>query len=152
MRMSTVLAFVLAVLGPEFAVASEEGHEAEHSKNVIAGFIGLTHERRENGLALGIEYERKLTESVGIGLLAERTWGDFDFWVVAAPVYFGTDTWRFGIGPGVEYADDSTKGLVRAAIAYEFAGEKLHYAPGLAIDFVDGEQVYVLGIAVGLGF
>ena len=132
--------------------ASEEAHGAEHKKNVIAGFVGLTHERRENGLALGVEYERKITESVGIGLLAERTWGDFNFWVVAVPVYFGTGRWRFGVGPGVEGTRGDTEPLGRFIVGYEFEGEKAHYAPGLAIDFVDGEQVYVLGVAIGFEF
>ena len=144
------IATVLLVANP--AAASDEGHESEHKKNVIAGFVGLTHERRENGLAVGIEYERLINESLGIAVVAERTWGDFDFWVVAVPVYFRASEWRFGIGPGVEGTGGNTEGLVRAIVGYEFEGEKVHYAPGLAIDFVDGEQVYVLGIAIGFGF
>ncbi len=86
------------------------------------------------------------------GLLAERTWGDFNFWVVAVPVYFGVDRWRFGIGPGVEGTRGNTEPLARLIVGYEFEGEKAHYAPGLAIDFVDGEQVYVLGVAIGFAF
>lgn len=152
MRLLTVMAIALAILGPEPAVASDEEHEAEHSKNVIAGFIGLTHERRENGLALGVEYERRLTDTVGIAVSAERTWGDFDFWVVAVPVYFGGEHWRFGLGPGVEVVEGSTEPLARFVVSYSMEGENLHYAPALAIDFVDGEQVYVLGVAVGFGF
>ncbi len=133
------------------AVAEEE-HESEHKKNVIAGFLGLTHERRENGLALGVEYERKISESVGVGMLAEYTFGDFDFWVVAVPVYFGMDRWRFGIAPGLEGTRGDTEALARLIVAYEFEGANKHYAPTFAVDFVDGEQVYVLGVTIGFEF
>jgi hypothetical protein len=149
-RTLTVLAVLL--LGLTGTATAEEAHESHHKKNVLAGFVGLTHERRENGLALGVEYERKITESVGVGMLAEYTFGEFDFWVVATPVYFGVDRWRFGIAPGLEGTRGETEPLARLIVGYEFEGKGRHYAPGLSIDFVDGEQVYVLGIAVGFEF
>lgn len=137
-------------IAPARASDSEE-HEGP-IKNVLAGFIGFTHERRENGLALGVEYERRINDSFGVAVQAERTWGDFDFWVVAVPVYIKFDRMHFGIGPGIERAGGNNEGLVRLIASYEIEGENLHYAPGLIVDFIDDEQVYVLGIAVGFGF
>lgn len=146
--------FLFWVLCSATAGAGEhEGEEgSEHHKNVIAGFVGLTHERRENGIALGVEYQRRLTKSFGLTVLAERTWGDFDFWVVAVPVHFRYKRWRFGVGPGFERTRGETEGLVRVGVGYSFEAEHVHYAPALSVDFVDGEQVYVLGMAVGFSF
>ena len=139
--------------GAAESVDREDEDSDEHHKNVLAGFVGLTHERREDGLALGFEYQRRLTKNVGVTVLAERTWGDFDFWVVAVPVHFRAKRWRFGIGPGIERKQGgNTEGLIRVAIGYAFEAEHVHYAPALSVDFVDGEQVYVLGIGVGFSF
>ena len=145
------------MLGSSLAIASESGeHEGKHGdkefRNIFAGFIGVTHERRENGLAFGIEYERRFNERFGVAVQAERTWGDFDFWVAAVPVYIKADRFHFGIGPGIEWSGGNREGLVRLIASYEVEGKKLHYAPAFIVDFVDGEQVYVLGIAAGFGF
>ena len=48
-----------ALFLPAVGIAEEVEHG--HHKNEIAGFVGFTHERRENGLALGAEYKRLIT-------------------------------------------------------------------------------------------
>jgi hypothetical protein len=55
-------------------LAAEDHEGEEFERNEIAGFVGITHERRENGFALGAEYKRRPTPDFGIGFLAERTW------------------------------------------------------------------------------
>ena len=70
-------------------------------------FVGITSDsRRERGLALGVEYERRLNKSFGIGLVAEY--------------------------------------------AYEVGEWEI--SPQLDWDFVNGEQVLVLGVLFGKGF
>ena len=130
--------------------ADEEqlGHEA----NEIAVFIGLTHARRDNDAALGLEYERRIDESLGIGVLAERTWGDFDFWVFAIPLTLHVDRWKIILAPGFEESGGHTERLVRVAVGYEFETSKAKVTPSLSVDFVDDEAVFVLGVAFGFGF
>ena len=125
----------------------------EFHRNFVAGFIGVTHEgRRDNGFALGIAYERILNESFGIGVIAEHTFGDFNFWVYAVPFAYRTGRWRMYIAPGVEDGEDSTESLVRLGVEYAFEVGRLEIAPQLAVDFVDGEEVLVLGAVIGKGF
>ena len=77
-----VLALLLFVVGMPPAFAEEGEHEStsehegahEFHPNMLALFVGNTHEeRRKNGFALGLEYERRLNQSFGIGLIAEHT-------------------------------------------------------------------------------
>ena len=132
-------------------VAAQEHGHAEH-KNEIAGFVGLTHERRENGLALGVEYKRRITPGFGIGLLAERTWGDFDFWVFAVPFSKTFDKWSLIVAPGIEESEEEDHPMLRLGVGYELEIGESKPQLGFAVDFVDGEHVFVLGVAYGIGF
>lgn len=116
-------------------------------------FVGITSEqRREAGLAIGIEYERRLNKSFGIGLVAEHTFGDFNFWVYAVPFAYHTGRWKFYIAPGIEDGDHGSESLLRIGgeYAYEVGGWEV--SPQLDWDFVDGEQVFVFGVVFGKGF
>jgi len=98
----------------------ESNHEEPHYKNEIAIFLGLTHEgRRDNSGAVGLEYERRINDSFGIGALAEFTAGDSDFWVYAISLTFHADRWNFVLAPGVEDIDGHTESLIRLGAGYE---------------------------------
>ncbi len=131
-------------------------HESAHGshKNVVAFFVGVTHAgRRKNGAALGVAYERLLNESFGIGVLAEHTFGDADFTVYAVAFAYRVDRWKFYIAPGIEDSDaHGTESLVRLAAEYTFEAGSWEISPQLAVDFVDGEEVLILGVVFGKGF
>jgi hypothetical protein len=131
-------------------------HESAHGshKNVVSFFVGVTHAgRRENGAALGVGYERLLNESFGIGVLAEHTFGDADFTVYAVAFTYRVDRWKFYIAPGIEDSDaHGTESLVRLSAEYPFEAGTWEISPQLAVDFVDGEEVLILGVVFGKGF
>ena len=152
-----------AFLSPGFASGQETPHtpathneeQTEHHfhSNLLAFFVGATHEeRRDNGLALGVEYERRLNESFGIGALAEYTFGDLDFWVYALPFAYHTGPWKFYVAPGVEEGDRGSEFLLRIGAEYGFEVGDWEIAPQLDFDFVDGDQVAVFGVTFGKGF
>ena len=119
----------------------------------VAGFVGVTHEgRRDNGAALGIAYERLLTSSFGLGAIAEHTFGDLDFRVYAVPFAYHTGPWRLYVAPGVEDGDHGTESLVRLGAEYAFDVNRWEISPQLTVDFVDGEEVFVLGTVLGKRF
>jgi hypothetical protein len=134
------------------ANAAENASEHEHHANDIALFFGLAHEGRHDGPALGLEYERRLSPVLGIGVLAERTWGDFDFWVYAIPITLHADRWKFIVAPGIEESGGHTEKLLRFTVGYELQGSEIKVTPSISVDFVDDESVYVFGIAFGMGF
>ena len=134
---------------------SSSSHEPAHDsqRNFVAGFVGVTHEgRRDNGAALGIAYERFLTSSFAIGVFAEHTFGDHDFWVYGVPFAFHPGPWRLYVAPGVEEGDHGTEALVRLGVEYAFELNTWEISPQLAVDFVDGEEVAVLGVVFGKRF
>jgi hypothetical protein len=134
---------------------STSSHESEHEshKNVVSFFAGAAHSGRDNGAALGIAYERFLNESFSIGVIAEHTFGDGDFTVYAVPFGYRIDRWKFYVAPGIEDSDEhGTESLVRLGIEYALDAGSWEISPQIAVDFVDGNEVLVLGFVFGKGF
>ena len=155
MRWLLLTVFILlgtAARGEE-ATHGEHGESHHHHKNLIAGFIGITGEdRRERALTLGVDYTRWLTPTMGIGVGVERAFGDLDFTVVAVPLSFRFDRWKFFAGPGTEHSHGHTEFLIRAGAEYAFMMDGYEIAPKFMLDVVDGDVVVVGGVAIGLGF
>ena len=149
---SALLLYALgwAVVG-QTAEGETEEHDHEH-RNEVAVFFGLTDEGRDEGFAIGIEYERRLNESFGVGALAERTWRGTDFWVYAIPLTLHVNRWKFLVAAGVEKSDGHTENLVRLAGGYECEVGTAAVTPILAFDSVDGQLIYVVGVSIGFGF
>ena len=149
---------VLSVSSICFA-AEESSHsehgEAEHKKNRVAGYIGITDEdRRERALTLGVDYSRSLSPSFSIGVGIERALGDLDFTVLVVPVAYGLREWTFFAGPGWEKVDDEdgTKNLIRVGLEYGIEMDGYEIAPVFMLDFIDDEVVIIAGVAIGLRF
>ena len=153
--------------GSTFALAEEPGHEEGHGesqeahadshhahKNTIAAFFGITgKDRRDRAPTLGIDCTRWIKPNIGLGIGVERAFGDADLTVVTVPVSYRHDAWKLYAGPGWEKSDhhDGTESLVRVGIEYEFKREGYEIAPKLMLDFVDGDVVYIGGVAIGWG-
>ena len=154
-----VFALLLALLGatPVFA-ESEEGthHEGGHSfhPNVIAVFTGVTSEtRRDGSFTLSLEYHRRFTESFGVGVVAEHVFDDHEFNVVAFPFSWYLGHWKLFAAPGFEKSDHhDNEFLVRFGAEYAFPVGKFEIAPQVMVDFVEGEEVFVLGLTFGKAF
>ena len=93
-RLGAFLAFCFLVVGGEAYAQEHESHHEEAHKlhaNTLGLFLGETFEGSEEAFTLGLEYERRLSESFGIGLLVEHVFGDLDFWVYGVPLAFHMD-------------------------------------------------------------
>ena len=152
---STVLLLLLALVTTTSAEEAEHGeHEAEHPyhKHVIAGFVGVAFEgSRDEGLALGIEYERRLNARWGVGGVVEHTFGDIDAWVFAVPFAYHRDAWKLYAAPGIEDGEHGSESLLRLGVEYGFHRGDWEISPQFDIDFVDGEEIYVIGVTFGRG-
>ncbi len=132
------------------APAGAQEHHLE--ENEISVFVGLANEGRDDGLAVGAEYERRIDESLGLGVLVEHTFGDFDTWVFAVPLTLHVEEWKFVLAAGIEDRDGRSENLVRIAVGYGVETSKLKMTPTLNVDFVDDETVFVLGVAFSWPF
>ena len=155
----TVIAFLILLASPHAGAESageHEGHGSEHAfhRNVVAACVGVTSEDcREKALTLGLEYERRFTPTFGLGVVAERAFGDLDFWVFAVPFAWHNGPWKLYAAPGVEDSDEhGSEFLFRVGVEYGFEVGNFEIAPQLDIDFVDGQEVLVLGVTIGKGY
>lgn len=154
--------FVLVLLVLLFGAArvnaesdSSQGHgDAHYHKNLVGVFTGITHAgRRENGAALGFEYERRFSEKFGVGAVVEHTFGDADVWIAAIPFAFHTGHWKLYAAPGVEDGHHGTEELLRLGAEYAFElSDGWEFAPQLNVDIVDSEDVWVFGVVFAKGF
>jgi hypothetical protein len=134
---------------------SGEVHELPFHRNAVAIFGGITDEdRRERASTIGFEYERRLSERFGVGALVEHAFGDLDFTIYAVPFAYHSGRWRWYVAPGIEDPDHSseTEFLVRVGVEYFFDVGDYHIGPQFDVDFVDGEEVLVLGVMLARGF
>ena len=140
--------------------SATESHEHGYHKNTIGGFIGFTGEDnrggegRERALTLGLEYERRFSESWGVALVAERAFGDLDFTVITVPLVYHRGPWEFVAGPGVEIPDHGHEDefLFRVGGVYAFKRGSYELKPGAGLDFVAGEVVFFAGFVIAYGF
>ena len=123
-----VLALLLIVASapPAFAQVGEHELASDHEAtqdfhpNFLGVFLGVTDEGRLEGFAMGIEYERRLNESFGVGVVAEHAFGDLDLWVYAVPFAYHTGRWKLYVAPGVEDGEHGSESLVRLGGEYAF--------------------------------
>ena len=135
--------------------AGADGDHRGYHLNYLAVFGGITDEdRRERASTVGIEYERLLSERFGIGALVEHAFGDLDFTIYAIPLAFHSGNWRWYVAPGIEDPDHhpGNEFLLRVGVEYFFQVGNYHVGPQFDVDFVDGEEVLVLGLTIGRGF
>jgi hypothetical protein len=159
-RQSRILLTILLAMCVPLALAQTDEHESgsdhgeteELHKNFVGGFIGGANEGRNFGSVLGLVYERLLGESFGIGVVAEHTYGELDFAVLAVPFLYRPGRWRLFIAPGIEDSDVGTESLLRLGAGYAFEVGRLEVVPEFAVDFVNGEEVFVLGVVIAKGF
>jgi hypothetical protein len=123
-----------------FAAVNAAGTESDHHAhpNHFAVFAGITtggdddhHGEEDAALTVGFDYERRLTNLVGIGVLGDWAFGDRRDWILAVPIFFHiSSASKFLIAPGSEQIkgegprDDDREFLVRIGYAYEFIWRK----------------------------
>lgn len=138
------------------ADAPSHASAEHHHDNALGFFVGGATEEagsRESGLALGIEYERRLSPRFGIGGIVEHTYGDLDVWVYAVSFAYHAGPWRLYAAPGIEDTHHGSERMLRLGVEYGFPVAGWEIAPQFDIDFVDREaEVLVIGLTFAKGF
>ena len=161
-KLAFVGALFLAITAPHLLAAGsnqaahpDPGH---HHQHVVELFVGNTYEDdshgSKNGVTAGFAYERRLSALWGVGGSYEYAAGDFDKWSIGVPLFVHPyKGWRFQLAPGLEHKKSEDEFLLRIGAAYEFMlSDRWMLIPEIAVDFVDGEEAIVYGLAVGFGF
>ena len=161
-KIAIVGAIYLATTAPHLLAAeqTQAAHpDAGHyHQNVVELFVGNTyedtHHGSENGFTVGFTYERRLSALLGVGGAYEYAAGDLDKWSIGVPLFIHPyKGWRFQLAPGLEHKKSEDAFLLRIEAAYEFMlCDRWMLIPEIAVDFVDGEEAIVFGLAFGFGF
>ena len=161
-----IITFLLNVAFSSVAVADEAHEEAAHEfhRHHMALILGNTqNDGSENGLSVGLDYEYRFNNWLGLGGLAEYAGGDFKHLLLFVPLYIHPyKNWLFVVAGGTEVhkeheghgEDKRTRDwVVRTGVAYQFPfGERYTIAPEFSVDFSEHETLFVYGIAIGIGF
>ena len=161
-RLVLASAVCVAVIAPAGLAAEHapEAHEGSHHyhPHMLELLLGDTYEDgehgEEHGFTVGLTYEHRFTDLFGTGGFLEYASGDFSAWTAGVPLFIHPyKGWRFALAPGLEYKDHEEEFLFRTGVAYEFKlSESWVLVPEFDVDFVDGEELYVFGLALGFGF
>lgn len=143
------LMFVAILFGTTPVIAAEG---AQHFPGI---FVGYTQAEDETHFTYGIEYEYKFTSQWGVGAVYEKTddahHGDGITVKLASLYYHPINSIRLGIGAGREKIGGDhphSEDLYRLSASYEFHLGDFGLAPTFAVDFIDGHEAYVLGVAI----
>ena len=178
---SLLLATAWTLMYPSPYLAQEhhsEGESAEEAfhKNHLSLFTGGTTESSDGetstSFSLGLDYERRLSRLVGLGLGGEFVFGGDkrDALLGLLLNLHPAGGLVLAAGPGLEFAKErhaegeveaqqeesgtETHAGLRIGILYEFeVGHRYSIAPSFYTDFIEGkEPTFVWGLAFGVGF
>lgn len=168
----TVLVLFLApqVMGQEEEHAEAHHLHLNHLGLVFAGTTSLE-KGRGTHFTIGADYERRLSEVWGVGLIGELIFTDKTEYLFAAGVYFhATEKLWFRAALGFEVAyhhheegsedvhaeethtKKETELLLRIGMGYGFEVEGIIITPTIDLDLFRGHKSLVWGLSIGKGF
>ena len=95
--------FVASFLFIAWSTVSEGAAHSFH-RHHAALFIGNTQDDgSKRGLSVGMEYEYRINQWVGLGGMVEYAGGDFEHLLIAVPLFIHPyKDWNFGVAAGTE--------------------------------------------------
>ncbi|MDF1563291.1 MAG: hypothetical protein P1V51_09615 [Deltaproteobacteria bacterium] len=150
-----------AATGADHTVEAPAGAHATHANHVGVFLGGTTFlgDHPQTVLTAGLDYERRLSELFGVGLLVDfpMDLGHYSFAVLAAPmlVVHPVAGLKVIVAPGLDYAHEEAAFVARAGIGYDLHLGAYTLAPTFNFDYVLAEhphQALVFGLALGRGF
>ncbi|GHB78960.1 hypothetical protein GCM10008107_30660 [Psychrosphaera saromensis] len=142
---------IISLLLMPLAANVQASDEVKHIPGI---FIGATHFDSETEITFGLEYEYKIDHQWGVGAVYEKTseahHGEGVSVSLISAFYHPNNNVRLGLGLGQERVGGyhpHTENLYRVSAGYDFHVERFGIAPTVAVDFVDGEEALVFGVA-----
>lgn len=150
-NMNLIPKLILSASALLLASQSSAAGNAHHFPGV---FVGYTHAESKTEFTYGLEYEYKFNSEWGLGAIYEKTddahHGDGVTVKIIEAFYHPTSYLRLGAGVGKEKIGGDhphSEDLYRLSVSYEYHIGDYGIEPTIAVDFIDGEEAYVLGVA-----
>ncbi|MEL6430951.1 MAG: hypothetical protein AAFU73_01570 [Planctomycetota bacterium] len=123
--------------------------EPHHVSVLSAG----TWEDDEGAATVGLDYEYRRSEFLGLGAVVERAFGEIDATTVLGAFDLHlTHALVVQTGPGVEWIDGETKFVYRLGVLYEWMLDGYTLSPQIHYDATSGEDAVIAGVALGVAF
>lgn len=117
-----------------------------HSMNVL---LGGSFDRAGDGVALGGNYEYRVSRHLGAGAFGDVAFADETSTVLGGGILVHpADRWTLLAGPGVEFADGDSDVIARIGTWYAFPVDGYRLAPTAWID-LGGDTAFFLGLSFG---
>ncbi len=150
---------VAACLALASAADAQEMDWKEHPHHLSVILAG-TYDTEDYAPTVGLDYEYRLGERLGVGLVIEHAFDEIDATTLLGVL--DLHLWRglaIQTGPGVEILDeDGGSGTeeeftYRIGLLYEFEiGRRMTFSPQLHYDITTGENSLIFGGAIGFAF
>ena len=156
LRRSVMTFLTVGIFGVSVAAKAEQApsHEVHgpHHLSVLAGGTTIS-AVDETATTLGIDYEYRVSDFVGLGVVAERAFGRIDSTTLLAVADLHLAKGLVvQTGPGIEFIDGEENFVARIGALYEFElGGGLTFSPQFHYD-ISKEDAVVFGAAIGLSF
>ncbi len=152
----SALMFLGAFANAENSCAHETVCTEEDRPHHLSVIVGGTYVDAADvtEFTLGIDYEYRLTELLGLGFVAEHAFGEIDATTLLAVADIHLfKGFALQVGPGVEITPDEEFAIGRFGMLYEFEiGHHFTLSPQLHFDLSSGEDAVVFGLAFGRTF
>lgn len=133
---------------PAHAAAGEH-----HAPNHLSVFGGITADSDHKLATFGADYERKLSDYIGLGVLVDLAVQEPTHQIYA-PILFvhpGGDLKLFAAF-GAERGHGESHSLFRGGAAYDILVGDATVSPTFSIDRSNSHTSYVMGVAIGFSF
>jgi len=148
------LASICALLMSSCAGMHHEGaHEWQEKPHHLSFLVARTIEDDETAPTLGLDYEFRKSEFLGLGAIIERAFDEIDTTTMlgVADLHI-TNQFIVQTGPGIEFYEGNGKFVYRTGMLYEFELDGYTVSPQVHFDWAAGENAVVLALAFGMGF
>ncbi|MHC6647651.1 hypothetical protein ACYTPF_13845 [Alteromonas sp. HB246098] len=152
MRVKIALGMVTAMA---FAPLVTAKGAAKGNAHHLSALVGTTYTKEcGNAFTLGIDYEYRLSDFLGVGFVAEYAFEDLDAYtyLLVADLHI-TNNFIAQIGPGVEFHGSHKMEVARLGFLYEFEVSGFTISPQLHYDYHrNHKSAVVAGLAIGMSF
>ncbi|MFT7670524.1 MAG: hypothetical protein ACI8X5_003233 [Planctomycetota bacterium] len=131
----------------------EEAHDWQEMPHHLSLLVASTIEEDESAPSLGVDYEFRRSEFLGLGVVLERALEEIDATTVlgVADLHI-TNQFIVQTGPGIEFVGGEEELVYRTGVLYEFEFGGYTVSPQLHYDWTSGEDAVIIGLAFGIGF
>jgi len=155
MRAHIAIGLITALAFTSTVTAKGNAHHWQTSPHHLSALVGTTHtEESGNAFTLGIDYEYRVSDFLGLGFVAEYAFEDLDAYtyLLVADLHI-TNHFIAQIGPGVEFHGSHKMEVARLGLLYEFEISGITVSPQLHYDYHrNHENAVVAGLAIGMSF